>query len=103
MIPGRVRSGWIPWALNGAMFLLLALGTQMLARQGAPWDPAAWSAPWSGDVILSLATLLFLGLAIAMPLHTGVLNLGIYAQFLAGFAGQARHRAGRGESVLEDR
>ena len=55
MIPGRMRSGWVPWALNGAAFLLLALGTQMIARQAAPWDPAAWSAPWSGDVILTLA------------------------------------------------
>ena len=86
MIPGRMRSGWIPWALNGGAFLLLAVGTQMIARQEAPWDPAAWAAPWSGDVILTLATLLFLGLSFVMPLHSGVLNLGIYAQFLAGFA-----------------
>ena len=84
-----MRSGWVPWALNGAAFLLLALGTQMIARQAAPWDPAAWSAPWSGDVILTLATLLFLGVAIVTPLHTGVLNLGVYAQFLAGFAAAA--------------
>lgn len=86
MIPGRLRSGWTPWAVNAAAFLLLAVGTQMIARQAAPWDPTAWAAPWSGDVILTLATLLFLGLSFTMPLHSGVLNLGIYAQFLAGFA-----------------
>src|SRR5207245_9914396 len=39
-----------------------------------------------GAVILVLATLLFLGLAFTMPLHAGVLNLGIFAQFLAGFS-----------------
>jgi simple sugar transport system permease protein len=58
----------------------------MIARQAAPWDPAAWAAPGSGDVILTLATLLYLGLAFLLPLHSGVLNLGLYAQFLAGFA-----------------
>jgi len=86
VIPGRVRSGWWPWVLNAAVFLVLAAGTQMIARQGAPWDPASWAAPWSGDVILVFASLLLLGLCFVLPLHAGVLNLGIYAQFLAGFA-----------------
>jgi simple sugar transport system permease protein len=86
VIPGRVRGGWGAIAANAAAFLLLALGTQVLARQAAPWDPSAWAAPWTGDVILVLATLLFLGLAFTMPLHAGVVNLGIFAQFLAGFS-----------------
>jgi simple sugar transport system permease protein len=86
VIPGRVRGGWRAIAANAAAFLLLALGTQILARQASPWDPSAWAAPWSGDVILVLATLLFLGLAFTMPLHAGVVNLGIFAQFLAGFS-----------------
>ncbi len=86
MIPGRVRGGWGAIAANAAAFVLLALGTQILARQASPWDPSAWAAPWSGDVVLVLATLLFLGMAFTMPLHAGVVNLGIFAQFLAGFS-----------------
>ncbi len=86
MIPGRIRSGWLPLAANLLAFLVLAVGTQFLARQSAPWDPSAWSTPWSGDVILVFATLLFLGMAFTMPFHAGVVNLAIYAQFLAGFA-----------------
>jgi simple sugar transport system permease protein len=86
VIPGRVRGGTWPLLANVAAFVLLAVGTQMLARQSSsPWDPSAWSKPWSGDVILVFSTLLFLGMAFVMPLHSGVLNLGIYAQFLAGF------------------
>ena len=73
-------------AANAIAFLLLALGTQILARQASPWDPSAWAAPWTGDVILVLVTLLFLGMAFTMPLHAGVVNLGIFAQFLAGFS-----------------
>jgi len=86
VIPGRVRGGWGAVAANAAAFLLLALGTQILARQASTWDPSAWAAPWTGDVILVLATLLFVGLAFTMPLHAGVVNLGIFAQFLAGFS-----------------
>jgi simple sugar transport system permease protein len=82
---GRVRGGWRSALANAAAFVLLAGGTQLLARQSFPWDPASWALPWSGDVVLVFATLLFLGLAFAMPLQAGVLNLGIYAQFLAGF------------------
>jgi general nucleoside transport system permease protein len=85
VIPGRMRGGWAPWTANAAAFLALVAGTQIIARQGAPWDPTAWAAPWSGDVILTAGTLLFLGLAFTMPLHSGVLNVGIYAQLLAGF------------------
>ena len=86
MIPGRVRAGWLPILANAATFALLAVGTQLLARQSSPWNPAAWSAPWTGDVVLVTAGLLFLGLGFMMPLHAGVMNLAIYAEFLAGFA-----------------
>ncbi len=86
MIPGRIRGGLGPLLANVAAFVVLAAGTQILARQSSPWDPSAWSNPWSGDVILVFSTLLLLGMAFAMPLHAGVLNLGIYAQFLAGFS-----------------
>ena len=89
MIPGRIRGGWPSWVANAVTFLLLAAGTQVIARQAAPWDPTAWSMPGTGEVILTLATLLFLGLAFMLPLHSGVLNLGIYAEFLAGFAAAA--------------
>lgn len=86
MIPGRCRGGrWVLLA-NVVAFAALAAGTQILARGSTPWNPAAWAAPWSGDVILVTAGLLFLGLGFLLPLHAGVLNLGIYAQFLAGFA-----------------
>ena len=86
MIPGRLRGGYGPLLANLAAFILLAVGTQVLARQSSfPWDPSAWSKPWSGDVILVFSTLLLLGMGFTMPLHAGVLNLGIYAQFLAGF------------------
>ncbi len=86
MIPGRIRAGWRPLLANAATFLLLAAGTQLLARQPSAFDPAAWSSPWSGDALLVVVDLLFLGLAFLVPLHGGVLNLGIYAQFLAGFS-----------------
>jgi len=86
VIPGRCRAGWRPRLANAISFVLLVAGTQMLARQSSPWNPSAWSAPWSGDVILVMAGLLFLGLGFMLPLHAGVLNLGIYAQFLAGLA-----------------
>lgn len=42
--------------------------------------------PWSGDVVLVTAGLLFLGLGFLTPLHAGLVNLAIYPQFLAGFA-----------------
>jgi general nucleoside transport system permease protein len=86
VIPGRCRSGWRSLLANAAAFALLAAGTQFLARQSSSWNPAAWAAPWTGDVILVMAGLIFLGLAFLMPLQAGVLNLGIFAQFLSGFA-----------------
>jgi ABC-type uncharacterized transport system permease subunit len=86
VIPGRCRGGWRSALANVASFALLVAGTQLLAQQSSPWEPSAWSNPWSGDVVLIAGTLLFLGLGFLMPLHAGVLNVGIYAQFLAGFA-----------------
>lgn len=86
MIPGRCRGGRWTLVANVLAFAALAIGTQILARGSAGWNPAAWSAPWTGDVILVMAGLLLLGLGFLLPLHAGVLNLGIHAQFLAGFA-----------------
>ena len=86
MIPGRCRSGWRSLLANAAAFILLAVGTQFLARQSSPWNPAAWAAPWSGDVILVMASLVFLGLGFLMPLQAGVVNLAVLAQLLSGFA-----------------
>ena len=83
MIPGRVRAGWGPLLGNVAVFLLLAVGSQLLAPGPVSWDPTTWSWSWS-EGILVLVTLLFLGLAFVVPLHGGVLNLGLYAEFLAG-------------------
>ena len=83
MIPGRVRGGWAPCLGNVAVFLLLAAGSQLLAPGPVSWDPSTWSFSWS-EGILVLVNLLFLGLAFVVPLHGGVLNLGLYAEFLAG-------------------
>ena len=85
MIPGRVRAGWGPLLGNVAVFLILAAGTQFLAPEPLAWNPSAWSLSWS-EAILVLVNLLFLGLAFLVPLHSGVLNLGVYAQFLAGLS-----------------
>jgi len=86
VIPGRCRGGAWSILANVAAFVLLAAGTQFLARQSSPGNPVAWAALWTGDFVFVAAGLLFLGLGFLMPLHAGVLNLGIYAQFLAGFA-----------------
>jgi len=86
MMPGRVRGGRTALLFNVLAFLALAVGTQVVARGSVPWNPAAWAAPWSGDLVLVTASFLFLGLGFLMPLHAGVLNLGIHAQFLVGFA-----------------
>jgi len=83
VIPGRVRAGWGPLLGNVAVFLLLAAGSQLLAPGPVSWDPTTWSWSWS-EGILVLVNLLFLGLAFVVPLHGGVLNLGVYAEFLAG-------------------
>jgi len=85
VIPGRVRAGWGPLLGNVAVFLLLAAGSQLLAPQPVSWDPTTWSWSWS-EGILVLVNLLFLGLAFLVPLHSGVLNLGLYAEFLAGLS-----------------
>lgn len=85
MIPGRVRAGWGPLLGNVAVFLVLAAGSQLLAPQPVSWDPTTWSWSWSEGILL-LVNLLFLGLAFVVPLHGGVLNLGLYAQFLAGLS-----------------
>jgi general nucleoside transport system permease protein len=86
VIPGRCRATRWTLAANVLAAILLVVGTQALARGSVPWSAAAWSAPWSGDVVLVTAGLLFLGLGFLSPLHAGLLNLGVLAQFLAGFA-----------------
>jgi simple sugar transport system permease protein len=86
VIPGRCRGGRWPLLANVLAFAALAAGTQVLAHGSAEWNPAAWAAPWSGDLVLVMAGLLFLGLGFLLPLHAGVVNLGIHAQFLAGFS-----------------
>ena len=86
MIPGRVRGTRAALLANALAFLTLVVGTQVVARGSSPWNPSAWAAPWSGDVVLVAAGLVFLGLGFLMPLQAGLLNLGIHAQFLAGFS-----------------
>jgi len=87
MMPaGRCRAGRREILANLLVVLALFAGTHALAIGGLELNPSAWSAPWSGDVVLVSAGLLFLGLAFLMPLHAGLLNLAVHAQFLAGFA-----------------
>ena len=107
MIPGRCRANRWTVAANVIAILTLIAGTQALARGSVPWSAAAWTLPWTGDVVLVTAGLLFLGLAFLTPLHAGLLNLGIHAQFLAGFAvaaaiarAEAIHPAGRAGLAL---
>ena len=83
--PGRFRAGRGALLANAALVLLLLAGTQAVARGSLPWSPAAWAMPWSGDVVLVTATLLFLGLGLLTPLHAGIFNVAIYPQFLSGF------------------
>jgi len=82
VIPGRSRGG--PWVLLGNAALLVALFTGSYLIAAAAGSSQGWP-PWSGDIVLAAAGLLFLGLAFLFPLHAGLLNLGIHAQFLAGF------------------
>ncbi len=86
MIPGRCRGG--PWALvaNAVVLLALFVGTHLLSIAAGETVGGAWPAPWSGDIILTAAGLLFLGLGFLLPLHAGLLNVAIQAEFLAGFA-----------------
>lgn len=86
IVPGRCRGGKIQILANGLVVLALFAGTHALALGGVDLNPGAWAAPWSGDLILVSAGLLFLGLAFLLPLHGGLLNLGIHGQFLVGFA-----------------
>jgi simple sugar transport system permease protein len=85
VIPGRCRGG--PWALvaNAIVLLALFVGTHLVALAAGESTGAAWPAPWSGDIILTAAGLLFLGLGFLLPLHAGLLNVAIQGQFLAGF------------------
>jgi ABC-type uncharacterized transport system permease subunit len=86
ILPGRCRGGKLQILANGIVVLALFAGTHALALGSVDLNPAAWAAPWSGDVVLVSAGLLFLGLAFLFPLHGGLLNLGIHAQFIAGYA-----------------
>jgi simple sugar transport system permease protein len=95
ILPGRCRGGKIQILVNALTIVALFAGTHALALGSVDLNPGAWAAPWSGDVILVSAGLLFLGLAFLLPLHGGLLNLGIHAQFLVGFAvGAAIGRGG---------
>ncbi len=86
ILPGRCRGGKIQILANALIVLALFAGTHALALGSVDLNPAAWAAPWTGDVVLVSAGLLFLGLAFLFPLHGGLLNLGIHAQFLVGYA-----------------
>ncbi len=84
--PGRCRAGRREVFASAVALLVLVVGTQVLARGSLPWTPSAWAAPWTGDIVLVTAGFLFLGLGFLTPLHGGMINLALYAQFLAGFA-----------------
>jgi len=86
MNAGRCRAGRREILANLLVVLALFAGTHALAIGSLDLNPSAWSAPWTGDVVLVSAGLLFLGLAVLLPLHAGLLNLAVHAQFLAGFA-----------------
>lgn len=86
MIPGRCRGGIWTLLANAVLLAGLLLGTHLVAEELGVAPASALNAPWSGDVILVAAGLLFLGLAFLLPLHAGLLNLAIHGQVLAGFA-----------------
>jgi len=107
VIPGRCRGGWLTIAANALLLAALFAGTHLLfmasgaggaaavgaGGAGDAADGAAAAAgaavaatPWTRDLFLVAAGLLFLGLGFLLPLHAGLLNLAIHAQFLAGFA-----------------
>jgi general nucleoside transport system permease protein len=85
VIPGRVRAGWLAIAANVFLLAVLFVGSHLLYI-GAGGAASPVGSLWSSDLILVAAGLLFLGLAFLLPLHAGLLNLAIHAQFLAGFA-----------------
>lgn len=86
MIPGRFRGGPRAILANALLLLVLIIGTQVVSLRISEMEPSTWPTPWSGNIILAAAGLLFLGLAFLFPLHAGLLNLAIQGQFLAGFA-----------------
>lgn len=86
LVPGRCRGGRLEIIANIVVVLVLFAGTHAIARGALDLDPSSWTAPWGGDVVLVFAGLLFLGLAFLVPLHAGMMNLGIHAEFLAGFS-----------------
>jgi simple sugar transport system permease protein len=108
ILPGRCRGGKIAILANAALVIVLFAGTHALALGTVDLNPAAWATPWTGDVVLVSAGLLFLGLAFLLPLHGGLVNLGIHAQFLVGAsvaaaiarAGYADPGAGVGLALL---
>jgi simple sugar transport system permease protein len=85
VIPGRCRAGWLAIAANVFLLVVLFGGTHLL-YVGAGGTAAPLPGLWSSDLILVAAGLLFLGLGFLLPLHAGLMNVAIHAQFLAGFA-----------------
>jgi len=85
-LPGRARAGRRELFANALTLLVLIAGTHAVAVGALDWNPSRWTAPWSGDVVLVAAGLVFLGLAFLVPLHAGMINLGIHAEFLAGYS-----------------
>lgn len=86
MIPGRCRGGVWSLIANALVVVVLFVGTHLISLEVGDTAGIAWSAPWSGDIVLVGAGLLFLGLGFLLPLHAGLLNVAIQGQFLAGFA-----------------
>lgn len=84
--PGRCRDGRIQLFVNLLVVLVLFAGTHAVAIGSLDLNPSSWAAPWTGDVVLVAAGLLFLGLGFLLPLHAGLVNLAIHAEFLAGFS-----------------
>jgi ABC-type uncharacterized transport system permease subunit len=89
MTPGRCRAGRREILANLLVLLLLFAGAYALSKGVLDFDFSRWTAPWTGDVVLVAAGLLFLGLAFLVPIHGGMINLAIHAQFLAGFGAGA--------------
>ena len=102
IVPGRCRGGRIQILANALILIALFVGTHALASGSADLTVGAWSVPWSGDIVLVSAGLLFLGLAFLLPLHGGLLNLGIHAQFLVGFAVGAAISRGESHTRMEN-
>jgi ABC-type uncharacterized transport system permease subunit len=85
VIPGRCRGGWLTIGANALVVAVLFAGTHLL-YVGAGGEGSPGAALRSSDLFLVAAGLLFLGLGVLLPLHAGLLNVAIHAQFLAGFA-----------------